>query len=108
MCIRDRDSRCGARVLQLPVQRLHLLLLHADTVVRHMENQVRLRDDFPGNRHLAAIAREPVEGVNPGIFHNGLKHKLGDRAGEPVSYTHLDVYKRQEVYREKNKSIFPL
>ena len=78
------DGRCGARVLKLPVQRLHLFRFHADTVVRHVENQVRLRDNFPGNCHLAAIARYPVEGVNHGIFHNGLQYKLGDRKGEQL------------------------
>ena len=70
---------------------------HLDVYKRQdMDTLVRPQDDFYHYVNGGWIKANPLK---PAYSRFGTFDVLGDRSLEPVSYTHLDVYKRQSFTR---------
>ena len=103
MCIRDRHTRLPIHKLQRIVKkvRVDLALQRDDAGV--LQRQLLPVYPIEQIEHLVAHSVEGLDQVADLIVPRrlGMHAQLAvfqgpRRAGEPVSYTHLDVYKRQD------------
>ena len=91
MCIRDSPGTARpVQGLNDQVDRFESLLADLLEISRYDAGPITLETE-PTN--LVVLAEEVVEGLRP----------LSPGIIEPVSYTHLDVYKRQHVQRLRAK-----
>ena len=95
MCIRD-SSDLGARLLVLNARHLLPHFIGAADATEHQTRHWRL-----GRRIVRRAARQAREmGLDDGVLDATLLIAWCDGATihiHPVSYTHLDVYKRQAI-----------
>ena len=87
MCIRDRIQPVGKDFAAIACQ-------HVDKQARQKQAQTpNLRADHENSGNPQQIEQQPCAGVwlkAPALF--------GSHYAIPVSYTHLDVYKRQVLF----------
>ena len=88
MCIRDRRQ----------VLELVFCTLHADAVAQVVGAEGAKNE----LKDLALVINGMLDRIE--LSYNSQKQFVSDASHEPVSYTHLDVYKRQRRARRKGGS----
>ena len=105
MCIRDRDRAKHDPLAYVPAQQIRTeiprehnpCLLYTSSLLFHKRKNIRNR----GTSDVESLLEIALEHVAVAVM-----GKVNYHPAVPVSYTHLDVYKRQVLFRGEENSKF--